>query len=381
MLFRSVSQSRYENLERSNFGHIYIGSNITPSDLTNNTSSLISKTSSVFVGYQSNDTSVFSTVPFTPKGNASLNVAAPSDSVLNDLTTTLKPAGKALNIQKGDLVTANQDAGWIEVNLGSSPFLSGNVSECISANSQGSGAGPNSFYKEQALYLSGSSVIPRWIASYKVIGHTVFYKIELQSVLFYTTGPASNDSPYIYIGGDTLFSTAATGGVNSGKLPRPLVQNVTPVYPGTAGIGQYSYPNILSYNTVYSPSFFGNGYVSIRQNRNNTFPLNGSAYTGQGASDELLRVPINAGMIFDASQTWMQLMGIGAATYLWSDPGNYDNVFETQTMLDANYKKLVPFTGNRFNFPGTSSVPANTQIQIDIFYSGQYELDPQAWFV
>jgi hypothetical protein len=52
-------------------------------------------------------------------------------------------------------------------------------------------------------------------------------------------------------------------------------------------------------------------------------------------------------------------------------------------MLDANYKKLVPFYGERLPFNGNyiTQSAIGTQIQLDIVFSGQYELDPQYWFV
>jgi hypothetical protein len=368
------------SIEKRNFGNIYIGSNITPADITLNSNSLISKTSPVYIGYQSNDTAVFSAdlTSFSPKGTASLNIAAPSDSVLNDLTTEIKPTGKALNIQKGDIVTANQEAGWVEIDLTSASFISGVNSLCISSATQG-GVLPDSpsVANQKARYVAGSGINPRWIVSYKVIGYTVFYKFELQSVLFSTGG--TNDSPYIYVGSDNLFST--TTGVNSGKLPRPKLITTSAVYTGAAGTGQYSYFNPLSFGTVYSPSFLGNGYVTIRQNRANTYPIKPPwPYIVAGGSQELIRVPINAGII-TVGQVWIQLMGIGAGTYMFSDPGNYDVKEEIQGMLDANYKKLVPFAGNYIVNNGTGNVGAGVEIQLDIVFSGQYELDPQYWFV
>jgi hypothetical protein len=384
------------SIEKRNFGNIYIGSNITPTDITLNSSSLISKTSPVYIGYQSNDTAVFSVdlTSFSPKGTASLNVAAPDDSVLNDLTTETKPAGKALNIQKGDIVTANQDAGWIEIDLTSAPFRSSADSICIFSGSS-TLSSPDT--GQSAKWISGSGVKPRWIVSYKVIGYTVFYKVQLQSVLFTVT--QQPDSPYIYIGSNNLF--AAVNGVTSGTLPLPLVKSdpTSTVYSYVDAVGQHSFLNISDTSTVFSTSFFGNGYVSIRQNRNNNYPLDttsGWPYTpGTGANKEMLRVPITSTLVTspsDANKLWMQLMPTGAATYMWHDINNYDADVsnpavqarqEIQSILDANYKKLVPFYGERLPFNGNyiTQSAIGTQIQLDIVFSGQYELDPQYWFV
>lgn len=384
-----IKNTTGQDIEKRNFGNIYIGSNITPSELTNNTTSFISKTSPVYVGYQSNDFAIWesslTTSVFSPKGNATLNIAAPDDNLLLDYgtgvntLTTLKPSGKALNIQKGDVVTANQEAGWVEINLGSGSFLSGASSNCITSNWNGTGP-TTSLNLQSARYVVGSGITPRWIVSYKVIGYTVFYKIELQSVLFSTVSSVGvNDSPYIYLGTDALFATVS--GVNSGKLPRPALITTTNVYDSTSATGQYGYTNYLNNGGVYSPSFFGNGYVSIRQNRAGTYPLKTPwPYGGTAYNKEMLRVPINAGII-TSGQVWMQLMPIGAGTYLWSDSMNYDIKEETQAMLDANYKKLIPFAGNYLHYNGSGTAAPGTEIQVDIFFSGQYELDPQYWFV
>jgi hypothetical protein len=77
---------------------------------------------------------------------------------------------------------------------------------------------------------------------------------------------------------------------------------------------------------------------------------------------------------------------------MWHDINNYDADVgstavqarqEIQSMLDANYKKLVPFYGERLPFNGNyiTQSAIGTQIQLDIVFSGQYELDPQYWFV
>jgi hypothetical protein len=375
----------YSDVEKRNFGNIYIGSNINPVNLTNNTNSPISKTSIVYVGYQSNDTSVFNVnlSDFSPKGNASLNVAAPSDAVLNDQTPTLKSNNKALNIQKGDIVTANQDAGWVTINLADPAFI--NVSNGIS-NIFYASSNPTTSNIEYGRYLVGSSVRPRWNISYKVIGYTVFYKLIVQSILWETDAGGTNDSPYIFAS-DNLF-----GNRNSGKMPSPLLKtDAFSPYPDSLR-GQYTYANPIDIRTNTSKSFSGHGHVSIRQDRGAAipFPLNDyNTYITGNQNIELLRVPIEANIFANGSVPLIQITASGAGTYLWSDSGNYDtditnpNVAarqEVQTMLDYNYKKLVPFAGNRFTFDGTSQV-SGAQIQLDIFFSGQYELDPNTWFV
>lgn len=358
------------SIDKRNFGNIYIGSNITPGELTNN-GSVISKTSPVYVGYQSNDAVIFTGT--TPRGSASLNIAAPSDSLLTDQTNILKPAGKALNIQKGDIVTADQDAGWITINLASSTFInpSTGISNVFYADSD-----PALGSLHYGKYLQGSGIYPRWNVSYKVIGYTVFYKLIIQSILWETTTAAgTNDSPYIFMS-QNLF-----GNRNSGKMPTPLVKTDTnSVYNGIGG--QYFYTNPIDTSVTISKSFSGNGHVSIRQNRGGTsFPLNSyNTYVTGNENIELLRVPIEANIFGIGTTPFVQLTASGAGTYLWSDSGNYDTKFESQNMLDYNYKKLIPFSGNRFTFDGTSQVNG-AQIQLDIFFSGQYELDPTQWFV
>jgi hypothetical protein len=341
--------------ERRNFGSIYLGSKATNDQYNGYLRSGIVKSGLVYVGYQSDDTRTFnnSSEEFSPKGSASLNVASSDTST----TTTrdseaLISAGKALNIQQGDIVSRNADAGWIEVDLTTVGISGGGTSQILQC-------WDNSLNRNARI--SGSGVTPKWLLRYKVIGYTVHFIASLEGVIWRTTLSGS-DAQLVFINAaNNLFGTTPS----TSLMPRPKAGDISSVY---STLNNYSLPG-----TNRSQSFHGTGTLILRNSQAN-WPVNGAGIGGIGVV-----TPIEAA--WDNVNNRISIFKNGSPAILpnssSSAPLNaYDPQLISNVLSFRNY--LIPLNGGEI--AGGTSVASNVDVWTDIYFSGTYELDPQFWY-
>jgi hypothetical protein len=315
----------------------------------------IVKSGLVYVGYQSDDTRTFnnSSEEFSPKGSASLNVASSDTST----TTTrdseaLISAGKALNIQQGDIVSRNADAGWIEVNLTTVGISGGGTSQILQCWDNSS---------NRSARISGSGVTPKWLLRYKVIGYTVHFIASLEGVIWRTTLSGS-DAQLVFINAaNNLFGTTPS----TSLMPRPKAGNTSTVY---STLNNYTLPG-----TNRSQSFHGTGTLILRNSQAN-WPVNGAGIGGIGVV-----TPIEAA--WDNVNNRISIFKNGSPAILpnssSSAPLNaYDPQLISNVLSFRNY--LIPLNGGEI--AGGTSVASNVDVWTDIYFSGTYELDPQYWY-
>ena len=342
------------NSERRNFGSIYLGSKATNDQSNGYLKSGIVKSGLVYVGYQSDDTRTFnnSSEEFSPKGSASLNVASSDTST----TTTrdseaLISAGKALNIQQGDIVSRNADAGWIELNLTTIGISGGGTSQVLQCWDNTS---------NRNARISGSGVTPKWLLKYKVIGYTVHFIASLEGVIWRTT--ATDDAQLIFINAaSNLFGTTPS----TSLMPRPLAGDTASVY---STLNNYSLPG-----TSRSQSFHATGTLILRNSQAN-WPVNGAGTGGIGVV-----TPIEAA--WDNVNNRISIFKSGTPAILPnSDASSPLNVYDSQLARNMfSFRKyLIPLSGSEV--AGGTSVASNVDIWTDIYFSGTYELDPQYWY-
>lgn len=349
-----VSQST----EMRNFGSIYIGSKSTNKPTEGYTSSGIVKSGLVYVGYQSDDSRVFnvSTNSFSPKGSASLNVASSdTDAASNDRDATgLVSQGRAINIQQGDIVTRNQSAGWTEVDLTTVGISAGqsNIIYCYDTSNR----------KAFTSSGTGTTVTPRWLIKYKVIGYTVHYIMTLEGVIFKTTSSGSNASIIMLNAASNVFGNTA----NQSLIPRPLE--------GAATSNVYSTSNNYTLPGWNRSSVFSGTGSMILRNSSANWPVNGAGIGGIGVI-----TPVQGA--WDNINNRVVLYKSGSAAILPNSASTtpinpYDPDLAKNIWSFRNY--LVPTNGEEIS--GITTVAANTEIWCDIYMSGSYELDPQYWF-
>ena len=375
-----TSSQLYDEKERRNVGNIFIGSRPDQgSEILTTSGYGVTRAGLVYMGYSSLDATTItwnkSTTTFSPKGTATLNVSANTEPIIsttvgfapliNTYTRTAtysmglaSTSARAINIQYGDIVTKNQDAGWIVLDLTKQPFLNtnsgfsagsyfswtgapianpasaqvfqSNVLRIYYGGSHGNGQVGSTF--QDAVYWDSTGanrgggtmteVKPRWEIRYKVIGYTVFYQITLLSVLCATvslntgTGIGANNSGMLSLYGPALFNIADA---NGNRLPRPKVSfnNTTTsdsVYPASNSsattpdnsnlYGQNSVPFAGIGGAVIQPTFGGSG-VAVWRNARNLRASNGLPYplssggtapfqTTQSQNSPILVTPISA---------------------------------------------------------------------------------------
>jgi hypothetical protein len=350
-----VSQST----EMRNFGSIYLGSKATNISTEGYTSAGIVKSGLVYVGYQSDDTRSFtaSTDAFSPIGKASLNVSASDISGGNTRdANALVSQGRALNIQQGDIVTRNQEAGWIEIDLTSVGVSAGlsNVIQCFDGSNR----------QARTTSVSAGAVTPKWLIKYKVIGYTVHFIISLEGLMWRTTTAGTGaDATLIFItNAGNLFGTTPS----TSLMPRPKEGDTSSVYSTS---NNYNLPG-----TTRSQHFHATGSITLRNSYLN-WPLNGA---GIGAIGVI--TPIEAAWdntspriaIYKSGSSAIQPMSSTTAPLSPYDPDLAKNVFSFR-----NY--LLPMKGEELS-GATAVVAVGSDIWSDIYISGTYELDPQYWF-
>jgi hypothetical protein len=439
---QSISGSSYNINEKRNVGDIFIGSRPDP-DATNGLgqgtpgSQGVIKSGNVYIGYQTqsqiwNNT----TTTYSPKGSAALNVAAADDSTVI-YSDGIKNNGKALNIQLGDIVTKNQDAGWQVINLATSQFFfADNMDEfegvanglqCLRAywiTTRGFDAN-GKLNAQQTLNspiywdntpLSGSNyggltlqdamqpVKPIWEIRYKVIGYTVHFKISMQSILFRTPPQpiVNNASPVILFDGQTFFS-----GIMGGLFPKvdpsttaAAYQSVTtyvsgapegnrPIYNSFSATGQLVWRNARHLYRAPTKSFITPSAAGIGVTVGQSYPVNtaggpmpGTTPITLSQNSPILSTPIRA--IYESTSTNLNTGHI----YIYKSG---TPVFPQFGQTDPNAWRhhsstLRLINGDGLWEPASTSAGAvvrstggRRMLQYDLYLEGTYELDP-SWF-
>jgi hypothetical protein len=382
--------------EYANYGHIFLGSK--NNDQIQSPFDEVTKAGNVYVGYQSNLTQVWndSNVNWSPKGDAALNVSTAVQNAQKDTPPLAQAAGKAINIQLGDIVTYNQKVGWQTVNLLATGYIdatpsplgifgsavTGRYSNVISAVRK-NGA------REQAAYTTTSNsgipaVSPSWTFSYKVIGYTVFWNLNCQSVLWKTESVVSQgDAQAIYISMDILNQIS--------NVPLPFDSNNAS--PNVYGSGQTPAENFtyrVNYNLRNNLTFSGTGLVILRNNRNGVriFPVK-----NKGRNDVILTSNIVARHFVDSlGANYIEITKPGPWSYaLNADLNNfaadssvnvYADSYRLRDLMSA-HQGIVGFQGYRVatNNNGNDADDAlDAEIQLDFTLSGTYEIDPSTFF-
>ena len=349
------------------FGNVFLGSRISNQSSSSYADNSVMRAGLVYVGYDFNDgTNVIDTTSnFHPKGQASLNVSASPTSTESSRDSTFQFSnGRALNIQRGDIVTNNQEAGWIEINLIDPQFLnqigtSGGSSIFESENIfcyNGTNIGAKTYFPNSSTF--GYNITPQWKIRYKVIGYTVHYIISLVALRWNVISSVANKGDIIIItNANNLFSTNP----NNSLLPRPKL-GWTSSYPA---VGQtFSMP----FNQE-SASFSGSGHMYLHQSPTDVnFP-----WGGVGLLSPITVTPL--AVAYDWSQDRITIYKSGSSMFMSDTATDYSNQ-GVERYLASRY--LIPLNGR--NMGDSSNAAAGTQIPVDIYISGTYELDPQYWF-
>jgi hypothetical protein len=379
-----------------NFGNVYLATRLTSWSGASYTAPGPSRAGNVYVGYSSDVPGNFQTNVFRPIGNALLNVSAPTQSVeSSSVPTDAGAAGRAINIQRGDIVTNNQDAGWIEFDLGQTALRSagtggasvgGVFSNAINYYSGASGVGTVA-----ASYMNTGlpDLLSNWKFYYKVIGYTVHFRLFMANLNFRTarqiTGSynAANWSDFFEIANPAIFTG---GGSMTGRIPKPKTKDA------------YQWYNNSDFDHTASASFYGTGTLYLR-NRN----ISGSRISdyimgsnNPGDNAILLKKPV--AMFYDPEferfyfkRTGVATLGdyvtinanIGGAPFLGISVGNpVTNVYASFAYQQHLTRFLIDSTGQPFMpISNASSYNWNSYMTYDLIVSGTYELDPASWFV
>jgi len=349
----------------SNFGNVYLATRLTSYSNASYTAPGPSRAGNVYVGYSSDVAGNFKANVFRPTGNALLNVSAPTQSVESvSIPIDAQAAGRAINIQRGDIVTRNQDAGWTEINLVDTQFINqvgqqggSNIFESENIFCyNGANIGAKTYFPTSSVF--GYNINPQWKIRYKVIGYTVHYIISLVALRW--TVIASNAAK-----GDLIFLTNANNlfstNPNTSLLPRPKL-GWTSAYPA---VGQ-------SFNMPFnqeSASFSGSGHMYLHQSPTDAnFP-----WTNVGLLGPITVTPIAAA--YDFSQDRITIYKSGSSMFMSDTATDYSNQ-GVERYLSSRF--LIPLNGR--NMGDSSNAAVGTQIPVDVYISGTYELDPQYWF-
>ena len=347
------------------FGNVFLGSRISNPFGASYTDNGIMRAGLVYVGYDFNDaTNVFdSTNNVHPKGKASLNVSALTNSTTeNNRDSTYQVSnGRALNIQNGDIVTNDAEAGWIEINLNSSAYLSGGAFPKDSLNLFAYNGSTNL----PARVFSGSGlngdfdVVPQWRVRYKVIGYTVHYVISIRGARWSTNSSAGNAVSLFITSANNLFATNPQVSL----MPRPKTISANDLV-----YDDVDETNNIPFNQV-SQCFAGNGNLILHQSpTNNNWPRSGSDFLAP-----IISTPLSAIWDFNSNRIWMYKSG--ASMFVSQTTSDYSDPDVIKYLMSNS---ILPLNGS--NLAGTSVVVNNTPVHADIYVSGTYELDPQYWF-
>lgn len=388
------AQSDLFDYDYGMFGNVFLGSRISNPAGSSYTDNGIMRAGLVYVGYDFNDlTNAYSTSEnYHPNGQASLNVSAAPTSIesIRDSSFQLSN-GRALNIQRGDIVTNNQEAGWIEFNLGQTPLIGSSVGSF--ANTGGLPSTTISYYAPNAgaysttaatyMNTGAAGLQSNWKFLYKVIGYTVHFKLVMANLNFRTIAQQSgsysinNWSDYFQIANPVIFTG---GGSVTGRIPKPASEQSN------------NWTNNGDFDQTTSSSFYGTGTLYLR-NRN----ISGSRVssyimgsTNPGDDVVLLKKPV--AMFYDPEferfyfrRTGTAALGetvtIQTAAPFFGGAGATD-IFASFAYQQTLTRFLIDSTGQPF-MPISNAASYNwgTYFTYDLIVSGTYELDPASWFV
>ena len=370
-------------VNRKVHGNIYLGS-ITGDSFGNNFD-YVRRTGSIYAGYDSSGPAGGVGIwnqdadGGAPIGNATFNVSGFSD-VPNDIQGAYDERnGKAINIQYGDIVTKNQNAGWIEVNLKNEPgtFKILDKSGIIGITSD---VPAESLYPVAKLY-------------YKVIGYTVFWKLTAHGIKF-----TSNAGNNVYRNEISF------------KLPSSLpVPKNYPIVVENSSTGVYRSTNVANNNgsvaSTYNTSglgrdanynFSGHGHVILR-NGSDGFPTRGTILP-EYAQIPAYSASFNASFNQDGGFNTIKIYQCGPKLIhnVYADfksPGNFNDYIigisnaQNYELGALGFGGFFPESINTASSSGklwwssTGYYTINNRVYyVDISMSGQYELDPDQWF-
>jgi hypothetical protein len=350
-----INGSGYDTGLKRNFGNVYLGSRVTDSQTAIGG---ISKAGLVYVGYDSVNADQFNrtSTDYSPKGKASLNVTGftPSSRHSDGILT----ANKAINIQVGDIVSRDQDAGWITIELTDSQFRSAETlgissSEVIFCYNNSS----NLAAVHQVL---ANQLTPRWTLRYKVIGYTVHYNIKFEGLRWNVNTSSENGQLIFLAAAEDLFSTSSA----TSLIPRPKTFTPASAYASGVTTNTFNLPN------RNSRAFNGTGFLYLRNaNNNSNWPLQGG-----GTFSIVTSTPVSA--VWDQDSSRISIFKSGASVV----PNTTAADFTTGLLRWCNsFRNFIPISG--VDITGSATLATNgTGVFADLYLSGTYELDPQYWY-
>ena len=351
------------SLDFMNFGSVYLGTRLSSYSGAGYTAPGPSAAGYVYVGYDANVPGNFTSTStkVEPIGGGRLNVSAPTQSV--EVATSSSPyrsVNRAINIQRGDIVTRNQAAGWTVINLRDSAFLnqiSPTVFESENIFCYNGTNKPTLFYSPASAIDYG--VIPVWRIHYKVIGYTVHYSIALTG-LRWNVNLAEGNANLIFISNSNNIFDIQPNSI----LPRPEAS--TPVvYTGSAApTNSYNLPE-----NIEGVNFSGSGHMVLRNSPSDTDWPRG----GAGQFSPVTTTPIAA--IYDRTLNRISIYKSGASMFTSNTIGDYSDPHVLRFLSSSN---LIPIDG--LNMGGNAFAAGGTPIFADIYISGTYQLDPAEWF-
>jgi hypothetical protein len=387
----NTNYTNYQDVDRKIHGNIYIGSIV--GDSFGNNHDYIRRTGSIYAGYDSSapfrNVGIWSDYA-SPVGNATLNVSGYSYGT--EISAPYDERnGKAINIQYGDIVTKNQDAGWQEIDL-QTGFINKLFLDGI----------PFSFNNN----LNGDAVFPKGYFKYKVIGYTVFWKLIVNGARFDAANTTSANT----------YRTSIYLDLNSIDVPAVLNESINTF---STSSGVYRSSNVSSSTGSQATDFNVTG-VAIDTNKNMSgygtvvlrcgaggFPM--TINQADADASELVQVPAytapftatyNGGRLYISqcgnttmNNTWALTnrgstsntnVTVGTNVLMGTTPAVYTPIF-----YDANILNVLQNYGTsrggffprdtQFNLYGRAISGSNRRYYIDVSMSGQYELDP-TWF-
>ena len=379
-----------------NYGSTYIGSRATNIGAqgypANGALGSIVKTGLIYAGYDSGDSRSFEASGFKPKGNATLNVASGnSASAANRDSTEMLTGGKAINIQEGDIVTNNEDAGWIEFDLSQSALLTGSETPTLGgkqSNTVSCYVGNNSTTVAATCATSVTpSLVSDWKFYYKVIGYTVHFRLLMANLNFRTmsqvTGSTNNEnlySDFLQIANPNIFTG---GGSIVGRIPKPKSDILDVNWNNNDDLGYFTTSSFNATGTLYLrnrllgasrlSSFImtanpGNDTVLLKKPVTMFYDTQFSRFyfrkTGGSAFGEQVLADITA--------PFMNSLFAGNAAYMAGNLGYANSL--SRYLIDTNGQ---PFIG----WSSTATYRWGSYMTYDLVVSGTYELDPTSWFV
>lgn len=406
-----INASSYSSIEKRNIGNIFIGSRPDANAVNGYYSSAagVIKSGLVYVGYQGSDAASWnsSTSTFSPKGRAALNVTAVPDDNSRE-SDGIKSGNRAINIQRGDIVTKDEEAGWIIIDLSQSPYV---TTENININTTNNGStyqgyinnvrrsnilgvvNNNNVAITYAYFLGGGvgyGTAPIFRVKYKVIGYTVFYKFEFLGATFKTL--VSVDSSLSGWGSELIINLNNVMYNLSGNMygMPPLKRTAAPteakVYASYSQ--QMTYPH-LPYGMAVNHTFSARGSLVLRNapyeyGNSKVYP-----YTANGIQNYNLPLEFielrgayndrNANSV-GSSVNAIQLGKASGSVYpSWLvPPSGSTNPGEWYSQA-INAAKLLPM-GNYWLGNTPVGYTGALLFQADIIVEGTYELDPALWF-